>query len=464
MNKLWLRLSLAFGGVVLVAVLIVVVTGILVGRANRPENFRPEFLLTPRGFVEELATYYQRHQSWLGVEPLLTGAQATFRVERGGDLAFFLANAEENVIYHFQANMVGRPLRRVEHTQILPIRVGDQTVGYLGIAPVTADRRFRRGAATMFPLELLARQLLTIAVIGGVVGILFGVLVSRTLTAPLSRLAEAARAIGTRNLSQRVEVTGSDEMIEVAQAFNDMASTLEQTEQLRRNLIADVAHELRTPLTVLQGNLRAMLDDVYSLDKSEVARLYDQTRLLSRLVNDLHELAQAEARQLPLDLQNTDLTQLVSKATETFRPGADEKGVTLHTELPVDLPQLRLDPARITQVIQNLLANALRHTPAGGTITIRAEPEPEAVRLAIADTGDGIPATHLPHIFDRFYRTDPARSRDRGGAGLGLAIARAIIEAHGGQISATSDGLPGHGSTFTIRLPYRSTVKDLKLH
>ncbi len=186
-----------------------------------------------------------------------------------------------------------------------------------------------------------------------------------------------------------------------------------------------------------------------------MARLYEHTRFLSRLVNDLHELAQAEARQLPLDLQETNLSQLVATTAETFRPSAEAKGVALITQLPVDLPSLQIDAARITQVLQNLLANALRHTPAEGTITIRAEAVAEAVQLTIADSGDGIPPEHLPHIFDRFYRTHPARSRDRGGAGLGLAIARAIVEAHGGEISVTSTGVPGEGSTFVIRLSNR---------
>jgi signal transduction histidine kinase len=295
--------------------------------------------------------------------------------------------------------------------------------------------------------------LLIMAAVLGVGGIVFGVIMSRTLTAPLNNLAKAAQAIGARNLSQRVEEKGSDELIAVARSFNDMATALEQAEQLRRSLLADVAHELRTPLATLQGNLRAILDEVYPLNQTEMIRLYEHTRFLSRLVNDLHELAQAEARQLPLHRQETNLAQLVKTTAEGFRPGADEKGVILNTNLPTNSSCVQVDPARLTQVLQNLLANALRHTPQGGKITVCLEAKPEAIHLAVSDTGDGIPAEHLPHIFDRFYRSDPARSRDRGGAGLGLAIARAIVEAHGGQIKATSQGVPGQGSTFTIQLP-----------
>jgi two-component system OmpR family sensor kinase/two-component system sensor histidine kinase BaeS len=238
-----------------------------------------------------------------------------------------------------------------------------------------------------------------------------------------------------------------------------MAAALEQAETLRRNLIADVAHELRTPLSVLQGNLRAILDDVYPLDKTEVANLYDQTRLLSRLVNDLHDLAQAEAGQLQLRLQPTDMASLVHKAAAAFGPVAEARGVTLTCQAPAELPPMLADSARLTQVLHNLLTNALHFTPAGGTISLSAgqngklNGQPPSLWLSVRDTGEGILPEHLPHVFDRFYRADPARSRATGGSGLGLAIARAIVEAHGGEMSVASDGVPGRGSVFTVHLP-----------
>jgi two-component system OmpR family sensor kinase/two-component system sensor histidine kinase BaeS len=238
-----------------------------------------------------------------------------------------------------------------------------------------------------------------------------------------------------------------------------MTGQLEQAEIVRRNLVADAAHELRTPLSVLQGNLRAILDDVYTLDKSEIARLYDQTRLLGRLVDDLRELAQAETGQLQLNLAPIDLAKLVQDTAATFGPVAEAAEITLSVESPDRLASVQADAARMGQVLHNLLDNALRHTPAGGTITLRAgceeHPQNEGAYcwLAVQDTGDGISAEDLPHVFDRFYKADRARSRATGGAGLGLAIVRAIVEAHGGQISVASDGVPGQGSTFTVRLP-----------
>ncbi len=313
--------------------------------------------------------------------------------------------------------------------------------------PNEAERiEFRTRAA-----EILTRSLISVVVIGSVLGIAAGVWMSRRLTAPLEELAKGTETIGAGDLSYRVKPQGSAEIVALAQSFNGMAGKLEEGERLRQNLLADVAHELRTPLTVLQGNLRAILDDVYALDKAEVAHLYDQTRHLHRLVSDLHELAQAEARQLPLNLQIIDLVWLVDDAVAIFAPIAEAEAVQLQVNLPKAPVMVQVDQARITQVLQNLLVNALRHTPAGGCITVRLLVD-EQVELVIQDTGDGIDAEHLPHLFDRFFRTDSARDRDHGGAGLGLAIVRALVEAHGGRVAVTSAGR-GQGSTFTISLP-----------
>ena len=231
-----------------------------------------------------------------------------------------------------------------------------------------------------------------------------------------------------------------------------MAADLEQAETLRQNLLADVAHELRTPLSVIQGNLQAILDDVFELDKTEIAQLYDQTRQLSRLVDDLHELAQAEAGQLHLEMTDLDLADLLADVTGIYTPIADATGIELQTRSSEGLPSIRGDRARLTQCLQNLLTNALRFTPPGGKVNVTLEGNSYHVTLRVADSGAGIVPEHLPYIFDRFYRANPARSRETGGAGLGLAITRAIIEAHKGEIEAHSDG-EGMGSTLTIRLP-----------
>lgn len=305
--------------------------------------------------------------------------------------------------------------------------------------------------------EGIARSLLLTVATGSIVGIAAGVWMSRRMTAPLVALAKGTETIGAGDLSYRVAPEGSEEILALAHSFNQMAGRLEEGERMRQNLLADVAHELRTPLTVLQGNLRAILDDVYALDKAEVARLYDQTRHLHRLVNDLHELAQAEARQLPLLLQRTDLVWLVEDAVAIFAPIVEAEEVQLQVQLPDEPVAVQVDRARLTQVVQNLLVNALRHTPATGRISVCLTTTGAQARITIQDTGDGIDLEHQPYLFDRFYRTDQARDRDAGGAGLGLAIVRALIEAHGGHVAAQSAGR-GQGSTFTLALPIQSST------
>jgi len=285
-----------------------------------------------------------------------------------------------------------------------------------------------------------------------ILGIFAGMLGTRGLTAPLSRLAQAARAIGARDLTQRVKVQGSQEIKDVARAFNEMAAELQQAETLRQNLLADVAHELRTPITVIQGNLQAILDDVYELDKTEIAQLYDQTRQLSRLVDDLRILAQAEAKQLPLDMTDIVVEDLVNDITSIYAPIMETEGIEFHTSTLENLPTIYGDRERLMQCLQNLINNSVRYTPDGGKISITTKNNKGSVDLIVSDTGIGITAEHLHHIFDRFYRSDMNRTRKSGGTGLGLAITRAIIESHGGNIFAHSEG-DGKGSTFNLRLP-----------
>lgn len=307
-----------------------------------------------------------------------------------------------------------------------------------------------------YALERFGATYVRVIVVGGLMGIGLGIVISRQLTAPLEELAAAAKAIGAQQLSRRVAVRGTQEIVEVAHAFNEMAGELQSAEALRENLLADVAHELRSPLTVLQGNLRAILDDVYPLDKTEVARLYDQTRHLSRLVDDLHILAEAEARELPLNLYGLDVVRFLEQTAAAFELLAEAQHISLQVSAPAALPLIRADGVRLTQVLHNLLANALRHTPAGGAITLSAGQVGPSIHIEVKDTGEGISAEHLPHVFERFYRADQARRRDKGGVGLGLAIARAIVEAHGGTIQAASAG-KDQGSTFTIIFPLMPT-------
>jgi two-component system OmpR family sensor kinase/two-component system sensor histidine kinase BaeS len=284
--------------------------------------------------------------------------------------------------------------------------------------------------------------------------VLVGALLSRSLTAPLQRLAAAARAVARGHLGQKVRVEGSAEVAEVGRAFNEMTSALETAETQRKNLVADVAHELRTPLTVLQGNLRAILDGVYPLDQGEIARLYDETLLLGRLVEDLRELALADAGQLRLELRPTNVSAVIRDTLEKMAMVAQDRQVVVTGELPDDLPAVLADPDRVAQVLRNLLLNALQNTPAGGTVTVAAHQAGTALEVSVADTGVGIAPDHLPHVFERFWRADPSRTRaDRltGGTGIGLSVAQSLIAAQGGRIWVEST--LGKGSAFHFTLP-----------
>jgi two-component system OmpR family sensor kinase len=297
-------------------------------------------------------------------------------------------------------------------------------------------------------IDNLHGVLVVAAVIAGGTGAVLGFVISRTVAAPLANLSEAARDFAAQKWDRRVTVQGTDEIADVARAFNAMADELQRAETLRRNLMADIAHELRTPLTVMQGNLRALLDGVYPLEMREIATLYDETRLLSRLVADLRELALAEAGRLPLNMQTLPLEPILGKAVDQFSAAAEAQNTQLQ-QVESLLPPVQADPDRLAQVLHNLLANALRHTP-GGSITISGERADNQVRIRVCDTGEGITPADLPHIFDRFYRAGD--SRDGSNSGLGLAIAKAWVEAMGGTIGVESNTPQGSTFWFTVKV------------
>jgi signal transduction histidine kinase len=264
----------------------------------------------------------------------------------------------------------------------------------------------------------------------------------------------------TGDLSQRVAVQTDDEIGELAHAFNSMANGLTRLEQLRRNMVTDVAHELRTPLSNIRGYLEALQDGVTQPDPEVIGSLHDEAMLLTRLVNDLQELALAEAGQLRLVLQPTSAEQIIAQVVNVMQPTAASKGLTLQTDLQPDLPPVMADPGRVAQVLQNLVNNAMSYTTAGGTITVTTRPAASAaeVQLSVHDTGIGIAPEHLPFVFDRFYRVDQSRTRATGGAGLGLAIVKQLVEAHGGRVWAEST--LGQGSTFTFTLPVTASAEQ----
>jgi histidine kinase len=282
--------------------------------------------------------------------------------------------------------------------------------------------------------------------------VVVSVFVTRRIVNPVRAMTEASRNIAAGDYHKRVQMPEPDELGSLANSFNQMAQQLEQTEFKRVELIGDVAHELRTPLASIRSTMEGLVDGVVPTEPATFIGVQREVTRLQRLVQDLEELSRAEAGQIVLDLHPLDVSTLIQSAAERLRPQYAGKDVTLRLDVPSSLPQVRADVGRMTQVLINLLGNALQYTPAQGQVTVRAWHDGGNVQVAVQDTGIGITPEHLPHIFERFYRVDKSRSRIGGGSGIGLTIARHLIEAHGGRIWVMSNGVE-QGSRFTFTLP-----------
>lgn len=485
-RSLWSRLMGVFLGVILLGVVVMVISVRISTASQLRRRVLSDDVAQANELARLMAAYYADQGSWAGVDAWLedmdvTGSegqagwpmgpgmmsgegmgpgvmgewmQGWLRAARStGPLQdrVVLLNASGEVI----ADTGGASLDEThppEHLQqAAAIVVDGETVGSVVVGsmiePVLnpADEDF---------LRAVNLSIVITAISVGLLALILGSLLFRQITSPLRSVSQAAEAIAAGQLGRRVQVDNQDEIGRLGQSFNRMAESLAQAEVERRNMVADIAHELRTPLTVVQGGLEAMLDGVYDLNSENIASLHRQTALLGRLVADLRDLALAEAGQLRLDWKLIDLQALVDQANEGLQGQAQEKGVTLQVDTPDTLPEIRGDEQRLQQVIFNLLSNALRHTATGGTITTRVEPKEDRVVVSVQDTGSGIPPEDLPHVFDRFYRVDRSRARSTGGSGLGLTIAKRIVEAHGGEIWA--DSWLGAGSTFSFSLPLRN--------
>ena len=320
---------------------------------------------------------------------------------------------------------------------------------------ITSEASNESGGAVF--LGEVNRQVLLAVVVASIVGLLLMLFFSRSILRPVEELTAAARTLEKGDLSQRVVVRSRDEIGQLAHAFNAMADGISQQEQLRRNMVNDVAHELRTPIANVRGYLEAMRDGVVEPTPAVINSLHEEAMLLTRLLDDLQDLAQAEAGQLSLQREPTPVEDVMQRSVRQLRVRAQDKDLNITCQTPADLPLVDIDGERIGQVLRNLLSNAINYTPPGGRIAVSARGENRHVAISVSDTGPGISPEYLPFIFDRFYRVDSSRTRATGGSGLGLAIAKQLIEAHGGEMLAQST--PGQGTTITFTLP----ISDVQL-
>jgi len=294
-------------------------------------------------------------------------------------------------------------------------------------------------------------ELLLAGAVGAGIALVIARWVARGMTQPLRDMAQAAHRMETGDYGARVRTASVDEVGQLAQAFNRMSAELDQLERLRRDLVANVSHELKTPISALRAHLENLLDGVERPEPETLQVMLAQSDRLGRLVDQLLDLSRLESGDVPLQREQVALEPLVGEVLSEIEVTRADRGVALDRRLAEDLPPVFADRERIHQVLFNLLDNAIRFTPEGGTVTVWAERHDGAVDVHVADTGPGIAPEHLPRLFERFYRVDPARSKKEGGTGIGLAIARSVVEAHGGRIWAESS--PGSGSVFTFELP-----------
>ena len=465
MRSLWFKLMGAFALVILVIVASVMFV------ALRTTTGQFELYVSQQGqswaqrLMPSLADYYTRTGSWENVQSILQGPTGNMMGGMmgiggmdgimSGDMwammgqRLLLADASGTVVADTANLMVGLHLSDNELRSGAPVVAQGRQVGTLLVAALDAPSspigQFRRNVSVSVVMS---------GGIAGVVALLMGSWLFFQVTRPMRQLARAAQGIAAGDLAQRVPLASDDEVGEVARSFNTMAESLQRMEQQRQNMVADIAHELRTPLSVIQSNVEAMLDGILPADPLELESIHQETVLLNRLIGDLRTLSLAEAGQLVLDRQPLDLGQVVTRVAGKYRVRAEEQGIALSVQVAQSLPQVSADAGRIEQALVNLTENALRYgaSDVGGRVTLGVRAVSGGVEAWVSDTGPGVAPEDLPHVFERFWRSEKSRNRKTGGSGIGLALVKQLVEAHGGHVSVEST--PEYGATFRVVLPF----------
>jgi signal transduction histidine kinase len=460
----------------IIAFLIVSLAGTILlalaaGRTTASEFNVFVFTQEQEQLVEQLAAFYRTRGSWDGVAAMVPALQtgmgpppgmgppAGMGAGRGnrGRNNVALADATGLIVVGGMGYSSGEQVEQATLSDGIPITVNGDAVGTL-----LSNRSFvaTSPAETNF-LARINRILLFGALGATAVALVLGVLLARTLTRPLRELTSATHAVARGQLGEQVTVRSRDELGELATAFNQMSRDLAYAQGRRRQMTADIAHDLRTPISIIQGHAEALRDGVLPPDEATFTLIHEEAVRLNRLVEDLRTLSRVEGGELSLMTRPVAVDAWLQHIAAAQQPRAQELGVDLDVVVADQTdPFMVADPDRMAQVLNNLVNNALRHTPAGGKVTLAATEDGDRVRLTVTDSGQGISAEDLPHIFDRFYRGDKARQRHEGGSGLGLAIARSIVEAHGGRIWAESQG--GKGARFVVELPAASAAERVR--
>jgi len=464
MRSISTKLILAFLSIGIISIAILFTTA--------RSSTRPAFISflsdqAEKDLIGELAIYHLKNGSWAGVERIFLFREDPKQPAFGPSLKskkivpFTLADEAGKVIISNERYKVGDRVPESDLTLGMPIKEDGKIIGIL--LPMRVP--FEGQPPEVEFIESTNRTLLYGALMAAIIALLLGIFLSRTLTRPIRELTQATHAVSEGDLSQQVPIRSNDELGELAKAFNKMSTELSRSVNARKQMTADIAHELRTPLSLILGHAEAVHDGVLPPTPENFEIIREEATRLEHLVDDLRILSLADAGELTINPQTIEPQRLLQEVAAIYQYQIQRKNITLDLDIASPLSDIEVDPGRMTQVLTNILDNALRHTPEGGRIVLSAKEANDQVELAIQDSGPGLKAEDIDRIFDRFYRTDSSRQRDGafpGGSGLGLAIARSIVQAHGGQLSAeTSTRLSpgseaGTGLKVIIRLPKKS--------
>ncbi len=414
-------------------------------------------MMYTQSLADSLGDLYAEEQGWNNIQETLRSLPLSTSVR------ILVTDSSGVIIADTAREWLGKESAEVSLSDGTPITVSGQTVGSLYL--LTSGGMVRGHMGGRIPqaipmvvtseedfLERVNDSLWKVGLIAVAVALVIGLILTRQITRPVRALISGARHLTKGELSYRVTVKSRDEIGELADSFNIMASSLEKGEQSRRQLTADIAHELRTPLTVIEGTVDGIIDGVFQPDTEHLRSIKEQTALLTHLISDLRDISLAESGQLKLNLTSTDMVELVRRVVSNYEINAREKNIRIKLEEEPQISEIEADTVRMEQVISNLLVNAIRHTPSSGSISVTIKNDEGGLAISVADTGEGIAPEDLPHVFERFYRSGSSRSRKEGGTGLGLAIVKQMVEAHGGKVWVESK--KGTGSIFSILLPF----------